>query len=414
MLIAILLLLSASMVIMNAVALPVVRDIKNVRDFSFSKQSFYTAEAGLEDAVLRLKTNKPLSSPEVLLLGGASATTTSTTVLDQQEIVTIGDREERIRKNKAILKFGAGASFNYGLQADAGGIHLKNSSSILGNVFSNGPITGANSNIVYGDVISADATGLLDNIHATGTAYAHTITGSEIERDAYYQSISGTTVGGTQYPGSPDQATSSLPIPDSLIEDWKNEALDGGIYAATCPYKISENTTIGPLMITCDLEVTGDPIITLNGAVWVEGDITIANTAHVQVNSSLSGKTIPIIADDSSNPTSSGIIQLKNKIVFEGAGSNSYIIFISQNKSAEQGGNITAVSIENSVSGDVLIYAGHGKIEVANSVNLKEITGYRIEVQNSAQIEYESGLASLLFSSGPSGGFVLDDWFETQ
>src|SRR3989344_2148337 len=108
-----------------------------------------------------------------------------------------------------------------------------------GIVFSSGPIMGHNSNIVRGDVISAGPSGLADGIHATSSVYAHTISNSNIDKDAYYTTISGTNVGGVSYPGSPDQATSSLPISDAKIDEWKAEALAGGTYSSPCPYTIS-------------------------------------------------------------------------------------------------------------------------------------------------------------------------------
>jgi hypothetical protein len=62
----------------------------------------------------------------------------------------------------------------------------------------------------------------------------------------------------------------------------------------------------------------------------------------------------------------------------------------------------------------LLVYAGHGKIVLQNGISLREVTGYRIEAQNSAEIIYESGLANILFTTGPSGGFTLSDWNEVE
>ena len=64
--------------------------------------------------------------------------------------------------------------------------------------------------------------------------------------------------------------------------------------------------------------------------------------------------------------------------------------------------------------GKLLVYAGHGEINLKNDINLKEVTGYKITIQNNAQVVYESGLANLLFSSGPSGGYFVDSWKEVE
>ena len=59
---------------------------------------------------------------------------------------------------------------------------MSNSAEVIGNVFSNGPIVGSNSNIVRGDVVSAGPSGLVDGVRATSSVYAHTIRNSEIEK----------------------------------------------------------------------------------------------------------------------------------------------------------------------------------------------------------------------------------------
>ena len=412
MIIAVLFLVGGSVIMLTGVAAPVLTDIRTVSEFSASRQSYSLAEGGVEDVAYRLMEGLPVSSTETLVEGTTEAETTNATVLGMREVVAVGDERSAIRRTKLVLEEGSGASFFYGLQSDTGGIHLKNSATIRGNVYSNGPVSGENSNIVRGSVVSAGAAGLIDGVHATGTAYAHTIDDSDIDGDAYYQVIDDTDVGGTEYPGSTDLATSTMPIPDSLIEEWKSAAAAGGTYAGTCPYKISSSTTTGPLKIPCNVEITGTPTITLNGNVWVLGNIDIQNSATMNVGSSLSGKTVAIVADNPSNQTGSGKITLKNSAVFNGAGENSYILFVSQNRSAQMGGAVTAIDVQNSVQGDLLVYAAHGKIILKNSIDLKEVAAYRIEVENSAEVIYESGLTNLLFTTGPAGGYTIESWRE--
>src|SRR6185369_8461415 len=119
-------------------------------------------------------------------------------------------------------------SFHYGIQAGMGGFSLNNSSSITGNVFAGGPVTGTGNNFVYGDVVSSGASGLVYGIHATSSVYAHTIgiagTATTIDKDAYYTTKTNTTVSGTLHPNSPDQPTVDLPITDTQIAEWESEA----------------------------------------------------------------------------------------------------------------------------------------------------------------------------------------------
>ena len=94
---------------------------------------------------------------------------------------------------------------------------MDNSSKVIGNVFSGGSVIGTSQNYIYGDVISSGANGLVYGIHATSSVYAHTIGDASestlIDKDAYYHTTkTNTTVSGTSFPNSPDQATTSLPI----------------------------------------------------------------------------------------------------------------------------------------------------------------------------------------------------------
>jgi len=415
MLIAALFFLLISMTVTLGIVYPVMNHVSSVRTVERGAESLYAAEGAREDVAYRLIKGMPVDAVESISLGLATATATTTAVYDGKEIAAAGNRDGFVRKGKMHLSTGTGVSFNYGIQSGDGGIILENSSSILGNAYSNGPITGAGSNLIKGSVISAGPAGLIDGVHATSSAYAHTISDSTIDGDAYYATISNTTVGGALHPGSPDQATSSLPISDAQISDWKNAAALGGTLASPCPYKVDSDVIIGPKKIACDLEITGDPTVTLAGALWVSGNITIKNTALLKVASSLGASSVPIIADNPSNQTTSSKISLENSAQFQGSGSgNSYILFVSQNKSAEQGGTEAAIAAKNSVDGDLLLYAGHGEIQLENSIDVKEVTAWRIQLKDSAEVLYESGLANLIFTSGPSGGYTFDMWREVE
>lgn len=394
---------------------PVLRQAKQASDFINTRASLYLSQSVNEDAIYRYKTNKKFVSPSVIILNGFKATVISTPVAGGVELTSSGNVVNLVRNIKTHLTSGTGNSFHYGLQSGNGGIDLNNSATINGNVFSNGPITGANSNIIKGTVVSAGPSGQISGVHATSSAYAHTISSSNIDGDAFYQSVSDTSVDGVLHPGSADVATSSLPIPDSTIAAWEAEATTGGTYTSPCPYSISGTVSIGPKKINCDLNISNDAVVTLTGHVWVVGDISISNQAEVKVSSTMGSKSVTLIADNPAQPTSEGRITLSNSSVYSGSGNpNSYLVMISQNRSAEVGGENSAITTSNSTGGKLLLYAPHGLIQLSNSIILKEVTAYKISMNNSAEINYESGLANLLFTSGPSGGYVFDSWREVQ
>lgn len=388
------------------------KESRSSKDFGTSKKSFFMAESGVEDLAYRAIKGKQYNATEVLSLDGYFATTTAIDVGGIKEITATGTASKMVRKSKIKLKNDNGVSFHYGVQVGEGGIVMENNSQIIGNVFSNGPIVGQNSNIVKGDIISAGPPGSVIGSHATGTVYAHSISNSNIDKDAYYMTISNTTVDGILHPNSPDQATSSLPITDEMIEDWKTTA-SVSVINSPCPYEINSDITIGPIKINCDLKIKGNDTITIAGPIWVNGKIEIENSPTIKMASSLGANSVAVIADNPSNRITSSKIELANSTQFQNSGTEgSYILFVSQNNSAQNGGDEKAITAENSFSGEVLVYAGHGEIQLKNSVSLREVSAYKIRISNFAQVVYKSGLANLLFSSGPSGGYSIDGWKE--
>jgi len=418
MLVSVVFFLFASLAVTTGLVAPAVKDAGRVNEAMYGTASFFAAEAGSEDAVYRLKEGLETPSSWVLDTGSAQTTVTITDIGSNEKLVrSEGDALDRHRNIESEVTVGTGVSFSFGVQAGLGGFDIKNSASISGNAYSNGPITGANSNIITGDVVSAGAAGLIENVNVSGSAYAHAITNSDVGGDAYYDSnISGTSVTGTKYSGSSDQPIVDLPITDDMIDTWKSDAENGGVISCSGKHEIDDTVTLGPVKIECDLEITGNNYtVTLSGPVWVEGDIIIKNGPTVEVDSSLGSNSVVVIADNEADRDASSKIELKNSATFNGTGqAGSYIMFVSQNNSAENSTGVDAIVVKNSVSGDLLIYAGHGEVEIQNSVSLKEVTAHTITLKNTTQVIYETGLTNPVFSSDPSGAFVLKSWEEVE
>ncbi len=393
-----------------------VKNSKISLDLLNSKKSYFLTEASGEDVVYRILKGKNYSSQEVLGLDGFFATTTIISNGQEQNIESQGNVINNIRKIKIGLTPGTGqVGFHYGVQVGSGGVEMENSSSVSGNIYANGPIQGAGSNLISGDAVSAAASGSISGVHATSSAYAHFISNSLIDKDAYYQTISGTIVGGILHPNSPDQPFRDMPISDDIIDGWEAAAASSTIINSPCPYIIDDDAELGPVKINCDLTIKGSPTITLNGTIWVKGNITIENTATIRINSALGKKSIAFIADNPANRLTSSKITLQNSATFQNSGTKgSYILFISRNTSAESGGEESCIVIENSASGDVLLYGPHCEILLKNSISLREVTAYKVHLQNTANVIYESGLASLLFETGPSGSYSINSWREIK
>ena len=404
-----------SVAIISGLVSPSIRQFRNASINFNAKKSYFLAESGSEDVAYRTIKGMTVGNSETLTLDSNTATTTVTTLVgNTKEISTVGDVSSYQRKTKVTLSAGNGAVFNYGVQVGQGGFILENTSTITGNVYSNGTITGSG-NTITGDAVSVGSSGVIDGVHTTGSAYAHVVKNSTVGLDAYYVTKTNTTVGRNSYPNSADQTAVSLPVTDVQITDLETDAASGGTISSPCTYVINANVTIGPKKINCDLEISGNPTVTLTGNIWVSGNIIIKNSAIIKVDASLGSQSVSIIADKISNRSTSSTIDLSNTVQFQGSGSiGSFVVLISQNNSAESGGSVDAISMDNSASGAVILYAGHGLISINNSASLKEVTGYKIKAKNSANITYESGLANTLFTSGPGGGYEVTGWGESQ
>ena len=383
-------------------------------------QALRLAEAGIDKSLYELNANSAYAGEAGTSLPTGSFSTSVTAIDSSTKLITATGTvsangstiaEKTVRAHASIDT--SVVSFHYGVQAGNGGFRLENTSSIRGNVFSSGPVIGTSANYIYGDVISAGPFGEVYGIHATSSVYAHTIGRSGettiVDKDAYYVTKINTTVSGTSYPGSPDQPPVPLPISDAQISDWEAEAAAGGTVTCTGGvYAIDSATvTLGPVKIPCDLNVSGTAIVTLQGHVWVAGDIIVQNSAIIKMDPNLGSQSVVMIADNPSNRLTSSTVQIKNTATFENSGTaGSFILLVSQNNSAETGGSVEAFELSNSASA-MVAYAPHGLIPIANSVSLKEVTGYRITMKNSSVITYDSGLQSAVFQSGPGASWTF-------
>jgi len=384
-----------------------------------STQALSLAEAGMDQAAYQLNQSASYTGEANTALGGGVFTVTISNIDSSTKLVTstgsvpnsTSPLATKTIKAKVSIN-SAAIAFHYGIQAGNGGFELENQSSVTGNVFASGSVTGSSQNDISGDVISSGASGLVYGIHAAGSVYAHTIGNNSkstlIDKDAYYATTkTNTTVSGISHPNSPDQATTSLPISDDQISAWEAIAAAGG--TAICSggsYNISSGSvTLGPVKIPCDLTISNSAVVTIQGHLWVTGNIIVQNSAEVKMATSLGANNVAIIADDPTDQLNGSTITVANTASFQNSGTaGSYVFLISQNKSAETGGEKAAFNLSNSASA-LVAYAAHGLIPLANSVSLKEVTAYEIKLQNQANVVYDTGLPSAVFQSGPGGSW---------
>ncbi len=261
----------------------------------------------------------------------------------------------------------------------------------------------------------------ITNVTVDGEARANVIVDSTISGDAYYQSISGSTVLGTEFPDSNDPPVLNMPLSDANIAQWKEDALVGGTIIGDCgdsgnpACTIGSDDTlwIGPKKIDGDLNLSSQQSLVVTGTLHITGNIDLdGNGAEISCDTSYNNESCIIIAD--------GWVHVKNNITFSGSGnSNSFLMLIStlDGCTGVSGASCThhdgAIDIHNNSSG-ALFYAMKGMMNLHNNVDITAAVAYKLRLDNGATITYETGISNTYFSSGPSGGWSIDLWNETQ
>ena len=383
------------LVVIGSLGVITINGQKVIRDTAYSAQAYYAAESGLEDTLYRIITEKKYSTTNDFQAGSGQVNISVADNGSQKTITTQGEKSNLFRNLQAVLATNTDEiSFHYGVQVGAGGLLMSNNSRVEGNVYSNGPVSGGNGASITGDVWVAGGKTLSRTV-VGGDARAYNITSCPITGDAYYQTISDSSVGGVSHPGSPDPAEEALPISPEQINVWKAQGEAGGVHNGN--YTISgTSAALGPKKIQGDLIVTNGARLTVTGTIFVSGNINISNNAWVIQGDNYQDASAVVLAD--------GFISVSNNAVFQTSSSGAYLLFLS----TRTGGAITIANNANAV----IFYASQGSITVANNAHLKEATGYQITLANGSVVTYESGLASARFSSGSGASWQISSWEE--
>lgn len=126
-----------------------------------SRQAINLAESGIEAAIRSLNTNANFPGETTTLLGNGVFTTSVTGTGSTRTVTATGyipnaanPTSTRVVKAEVSLD-ATGVEFFYGIQVDGGGVSMTNSSTINGNVYSNGNIIGSNGAVITGDATVA-------------------------------------------------------------------------------------------------------------------------------------------------------------------------------------------------------------------------------------------------------------------
>ena len=407
------------------------------RNLSNSLKSYYLAESGTEDAIVRvLKNYNYILGENIFTLDGSTIDQNISKSGNTTTIDVSSSYLNNVRKlTSSLTVTTTEVSFYYGVQVGEGGLTMGNSgTSVVGNIYSNGAVTG-NGSLITGDAIVANGMAL-SGIVVKGNVNANSIVSSKICGDAYYQNIDATSLNflnspisptcslpltsGTAHPGSPDMPIETMPITIDTIRSWEEDAEAGGVYSDAAHCNPQVNISIGPAKLNCNLTGANGIKITLTGTLWVNGNIILPNNVIVELSSGYGDDSGVIIADNIGNETVNGVITTSNNAIICGsngynsgsgtcnASNETYIMFLSTHSGATN-----AINISNNALG-AIFYAFAGIANVANNASIKEVTAYKLNLANNTTVTYESGLENATFSSGPGGGWEIISWNETE
>jgi len=410
-LLSIILILSVALIIGLGLSFLSFNSLVNAQHRIKSTQSYYAAEAGLEDSLLRLKNGLNYLNSNTLAVGDSTTDIEISELIGgSRTIIATADTDNRIRKISVLLTINTDqVSFFYGAQAGDGGILMGNNSRIEGNVFSNGSVVASlgGSGDVTDTVTVAGNGNKIEDINVGGDAYTHTCEDSDITGDLNYVSgggIQNCTYGGLVDMGPNEILPADLPIPSEKIIEWKNEAIAAGTFSGDYILDGGETESMGPIRITGNMNLDNNSTINITGIIYVQGNLVVDNNSILELNSSYGSLSGIIVVD--------GRITIRNGAVLQGSGvEGSYLLLLSTNSSVDL--DTPAIDVKNNAAG-AIFYAANGLIHLRNNINIREATGYMIALDNNAVVSYESGLENANFTSGPGGSWQVENWHEVE
>jgi hypothetical protein len=401
-----------------------------------SSVAFYAAQSGVEEAISRLQNQPDFGFPGPnqfsLDVGEASVTVTVSGSEDSRTIRAVGTydryvRQLRVEINNTSIRPG----FLNAVHTGQGGFEMEHQTKItgiggaLGNVYSNASIKGDKNDYFSnsGECKTASshvtgsvwAVGAVDKLSTNGTGIC--VDGSITAGQLNYCYAKGELTSPTAPSNdcksnidvwNQDDGPEALPLPEMGIDSLKAYLTGrGNIFTGNCIVDDSNpandctrpSGTLGNIIINGNLHKPSNKNLTIDGPVWVTGNITFASQGVVNIHSDITEISQLVIADGTIN-TSSNVSYASN--------GSAFLLFVSlKQEPFAQLCQDPAITLSSNTD-SVLFYAPNGCIKiVSNSTFRGAVLGEKIYLSNNSDIYYNPLLANAIFGLTTTGGWQI-------
>ena len=198
-----------------------------------------------------------------------------------------------------------------------------------------------------------------------------------------------------------DPAPRLASIVDSNLLAWKSAAMTAGDTEGN--YTVTTaHTIITSRKIHGNLTISAAGATTIDGTLWVTGNVTISNCAQVSLSADYGSKSGVIIVD--------GTVSVSGNSVLSGSGTpGSYMIIASDSSSA------SAVTIAGG-SHTLVVVAPYGTVTLSSSAWIRQVTAYAVHLTGNSNVAEDPTLQNGIQIQGGAGTnapYSLESWGET-
>lgn len=350
----------------------------------FSEQALHLAEAGVDKAIYELNAQGSAYTGEAntVLADGTFTVAVSDVSFGVKEITSTGfipNSQNSQAKKKIKVRVNTGSqniSFRYAVQIGLGGLEMNSNAEINGNAYSNSSIVGFSNTKINGDATAVTTISSPKPI------------------------VTGKRCSSVETADCPDgQAPQPQPMPNFDPNYWKDKADDGGTQSSLTFLSCSPSQKLGPRKIEGNLLLDSNSCLTLTGPIWVTGNFEMNSNTNLYLDSSFDSLGTVLVVD--------GKIQINSNTIIHPTGSSpkGYILLASTKTDAAAPAG-PAIILDSNAAGGVY-YALPGTAHSNSNAGIVAIATNKLVLDSNAILNYDLGLQSAQFSSGPGGSWGI-------